>query len=166
MTRRIGSFWMGIDPKTDPEPLRFKSVGEGSRALNQGKVQSSLYEFEGYVVPYMVAVKVGNLRSVQSQETVKRDSRVLMMHQCLCSSWRRLSESNPPFTLIRLSCRFAKPLDSHVCEHRRVKLTTNNDTSVQVLYLTKAFKIRYLSSRFNVSPSTAWTAEKGGQSLY
>jgi chitin synthase len=42
---------LGIDPKLDPEPLLFKSVGEGSKALNYGKVYSGLYEFEGHVVP-------------------------------------------------------------------------------------------------------------------
>ena len=38
---------LGVDPSLDPEPLLFKSVGEGSKALNYGKVYSGLYEFEG-----------------------------------------------------------------------------------------------------------------------
>lgn len=42
---------LGVDPKLDPEPLMFKSVGEGSQQLNYGKVYSGLYEFEGHVVP-------------------------------------------------------------------------------------------------------------------
>jgi chitin synthase len=42
---------LGVDPKLDPEPLLFKSVGEGSKQLNYGKVYSGLYEFEGHVVP-------------------------------------------------------------------------------------------------------------------
>jgi chitin synthase len=40
-----------VDPNVDPEPLLFKSIGEGSKALNYGKVYSGLYEFEGHVVP-------------------------------------------------------------------------------------------------------------------
>jgi chitin synthase len=42
---------LGVDADLDPEPLLFKSVGEGSRALNYGKVYSGLYEHEGHVVP-------------------------------------------------------------------------------------------------------------------
>lgn len=44
---------LGVDPATDPEPLMFKSVGDGSQKLNYGKVYSGLYEFEGHVVPYV-----------------------------------------------------------------------------------------------------------------
>jgi len=50
-TSRIVLDIIGVDPKLDPEPLLFKSVGEGSRAINYGKVYSGLYEFEGHVVP-------------------------------------------------------------------------------------------------------------------
>jgi len=50
-TPRIVLDILGVDPKFDPEPLLFKSVGEGSKALNYGKVFSGLYEFEGHVVP-------------------------------------------------------------------------------------------------------------------
>jgi chitin synthase len=50
-TPRIVLDILGVDPKLDPEPLLFKSVGEGSKALNYGKVYSGLYEFEGHVVP-------------------------------------------------------------------------------------------------------------------
>jgi len=50
-TSRIVLDILGVDPKLDPEPLLFKSVGEGSRAINYGKVYSGLYEFEGHVVP-------------------------------------------------------------------------------------------------------------------
>jgi chitin synthase len=52
-TPRIVLDILGIDPKLDPEPLLFKSVGEGSKQLNYGKVYSGLYEFEGHVVPYV-----------------------------------------------------------------------------------------------------------------
>lgn len=50
-TPRIVLDILGVDPKLDPEPLLFKSVGEGSKAINYGKVYSGLYEFEGHVVP-------------------------------------------------------------------------------------------------------------------
>lgn len=50
-TSRIVLDILGVDPKLDPEPVLFKSVGEGSRAINYGKVYSGLYEFEGHVVP-------------------------------------------------------------------------------------------------------------------
>jgi chitin synthase len=52
-TPRIVLDILGVDPALDPEPLLFKSVGEGSRQLNYGKVYSGLYEFEGHVVPYV-----------------------------------------------------------------------------------------------------------------
>jgi len=51
-TPRIVLDVLGVDPKLDPEPLLFKSIGEGSRQINYGKVYSGLYEFEGHVVPY------------------------------------------------------------------------------------------------------------------
>lgn len=50
-TPRIVLDILGVDPKLDPEPLLFKSIGEGSKQLNYGKVYSGLYEFEGHVVP-------------------------------------------------------------------------------------------------------------------
>lgn len=53
-TPRIVLDILGVDPKLDPEPLLFKSIGEGSKQLNYGKVYSGLYEFEGHVVPYVL----------------------------------------------------------------------------------------------------------------
>lgn len=50
-TPRIVLDILGVDPNLDPEPLMFKSVGEGGAQLNYGKVYSGLYEFEGHVVP-------------------------------------------------------------------------------------------------------------------
>ena len=44
---------LGVNPKTQPEPLMFKSIGDGSKQLNYGKVYSGLYEHEGHVVPYV-----------------------------------------------------------------------------------------------------------------
>ena len=56
-TPRIVLDILGVDPKLDPEPLLFKSVGEGSRQINYGKIYSGLYEFEGHVVPYVLCIK-------------------------------------------------------------------------------------------------------------
>ncbi|KZT06449.1 glycosyltransferase family 2 protein [Laetiporus sulphureus 93-53] len=79
-TPRIVLDLLGIDPKLDPEPLLFKSVGEGSKALNYGKVYSGLYEFEGHVVPYIVVVKVGKpTERTKPGNRGKRDSQILVM---------------------------------------------------------------------------------------
>ncbi|KZV80788.1 glycosyltransferase family 2 protein [Exidia glandulosa HHB12029] len=80
-TPRIALDILGVDPSLDPEPLLFRSIGEGSKQLNYGKVYSGLYEFEGHVVPYVVVVKVGK-PSERSRpgNRGKRDSQVLMMH--------------------------------------------------------------------------------------
>ncbi|TFK47006.1 glycosyltransferase family 2 protein [Heliocybe sulcata] len=79
-TPRIALDILGVDPKVDPEPLLFKSIGEGSRALNYGKVYSGLYEFEGHVVPYMVIVKVGKpTERSKPGNRGKRDSQILVM---------------------------------------------------------------------------------------
>ncbi|KAE9387335.1 hypothetical protein BT96DRAFT_1005213 [Gymnopus androsaceus JB14] len=77
-TPRIVLDILGVDPSLDPEPLMFKSVGEGARALNYGKVYSGLYEFEGHVVPYMVVVKVG--KPMERSKPGKRDSQILVLH--------------------------------------------------------------------------------------
>ncbi|KAI0033324.1 glycosyltransferase family 2 protein [Vararia minispora EC-137] len=79
-TPRIVLDILGVDPKLDPEPLLFKSIGEASRALNYGKVYSGLYEFEGHVVPYVVIVKVGKpTERSKPGNRGKRDSQVLIM---------------------------------------------------------------------------------------
>ncbi|KAF8589601.1 glycosyltransferase family 2 protein [Ramaria rubella] len=80
-TPRIVLDILGVDPKLDPEPLLFKSVGEGSKQINYGKVYSGLYEFEGHVVPYMVIVKIGkpSERSKPGNRG-KRDSQILLLH--------------------------------------------------------------------------------------
>ncbi|KAF8528653.1 chitin synthase-domain-containing protein [Gautieria morchelliformis] len=58
----------------DPEPLLFKSVGEGSKQLNYGKVYSSLYG-------YMVVVKVGKPSArTKPGNHGKRDLQILLMH--------------------------------------------------------------------------------------
>ncbi|TFK33275.1 glycosyltransferase family 2 protein [Crucibulum laeve] len=80
-TPRIVLDILGVDPKIDPEPLLFKSVGEGSKALNYGKVYSGLYEFEGHVVPYMVVAKVGKpTERTKPGNRGKRDSQILLLH--------------------------------------------------------------------------------------
>jgi chitin synthase len=46
-TPRIVLDILGVDQTVDPDPLMFKSVAEGSKQLNYGKVWSGLYEVEG-----------------------------------------------------------------------------------------------------------------------
>ncbi|RUP30296.1 chitin synthase, partial [Jimgerdemannia flammicorona] len=79
-TPRVVLDILGVDPKMDPEPLMFKSIGEGSKQLNYGKVYSGLYECEGHVVPYIVVVKVGKAseRSKPGNRG-KRDSQIICM---------------------------------------------------------------------------------------
>ncbi|TFK63456.1 glycosyltransferase family 2 protein [Pluteus cervinus] len=80
-TPRIVLDILGVDPQLDPEPLLFKSIGEGSKALNYGKIYSGLYEFEGHVVPYMVVVKVGKpTERTKPGNRGKRDSQILLLH--------------------------------------------------------------------------------------
>ncbi|WWD22641.1 hypothetical protein CI109_107134 [Kwoniella shandongensis] len=79
-TPRIVLDILGVDPKLDPEPLLFKSIGEGSKQLNYGKIYSGLYEYEGHVVPYVVVVKVGKPSETSKPgNRGKRDSQVLLM---------------------------------------------------------------------------------------
>ncbi|KIM26865.1 glycosyltransferase family 2 protein [Serendipita vermifera MAFF 305830] len=80
-TPRIVLDILGVDPGLDPEPLMFRSIGEGSKQLNYGKIYSGLYEFEGHVVPYMVVVKVGKPSERQRPgNRGKRDSQILLLH--------------------------------------------------------------------------------------
>jgi chitin synthase len=79
-TPRIVLDILGVDPKIDPEPLMFKSVADGSKQLNYGKVYSGLYEFEGHVVPYIVVVKVGRpSERTRPGNRGKRDTQILLM---------------------------------------------------------------------------------------
>ncbi|GAA5924955.1 uncharacterized protein JCM15063_005776 [Sporobolomyces koalae] len=79
-TPRIVLDILGVDQTVDPDPLMFKSVAEGSKQLNYGKVWSGLYEVEGHVVPYIVVAKVGR-PSERSRpgNRGKRDSQILAM---------------------------------------------------------------------------------------
>ncbi|KAI1314517.1 hypothetical protein EDD11_002033 [Mortierella claussenii] len=79
-TPRIVLNLLGADPNVDPEPLAFKSIGDGSKQLNMGKIYSGLYEHEGHVVPYIVVAKVGK-PSERSRpgNRGKRDSQVILM---------------------------------------------------------------------------------------
>ncbi|KAG8855852.1 hypothetical protein FRB96_006674 [Tulasnella sp. 330] len=80
-TPRIALDILGVDPKLDPEPLLFRSIAEGNKQLNYGKVYSGLYEFEGHVVPYVVVVKVGKPSERQKPgNRGKRDSQILLLH--------------------------------------------------------------------------------------
>ncbi|CAD6587719.1 MAG: hypothetical protein TREMPRED_004832 [Tremellales sp. Tagirdzhanova-0007] len=79
-TPRIVLDILGVDPKLDPEPLLFKSIGEGSKQLNYAKIYSGLYEFEGHVVPYVVVVKVGKPSETSKPgNRGKRDSQVMLL---------------------------------------------------------------------------------------
>ncbi|KAF9438367.1 hypothetical protein BGZ76_008397 [Entomortierella beljakovae] len=79
-TPRIVLNLLGADPSLDPEPLAFKSIGDGSKQLNMGKIYSGLYEHEGHVVPYIVVAKVGK-PSERSRpgNRGKRDSQIILM---------------------------------------------------------------------------------------
>ncbi|CEI86116.1 Putative Chitin synthase [Rhizopus microsporus] len=80
-TPRIVLDVLGYDTKNDPEPLMFKSIGEGSKQLNYGKVYSGLYECEGHVVPYIVIVKVGKASErAKPGNRGKRDSQMICMN--------------------------------------------------------------------------------------
>ncbi|KAF7729902.1 hypothetical protein EC973_003636 [Apophysomyces ossiformis] len=80
-TPRIVLDVLGYDTKNDPEPLMFKSIGEGSKQLNYGKVYSGLYECEGHVVPYIVVVKVGKASErAKPGNRGKRDSQMICMN--------------------------------------------------------------------------------------
>ncbi|GAA5817346.1 hypothetical protein MFLAVUS_010890 [Mucor flavus] len=79
-TPRIVLDILGYDTKNDPEPLMFKSVGEGAKQLNYGKVYSGLYECEGHVVPYIVIAKVGKASErAKPGNRGKRDSQMICM---------------------------------------------------------------------------------------
>ncbi|KAI8976912.1 chitin synthase [Pilobolus umbonatus] len=80
-TPRIVLDVLGYDTKNNPEPLMFKSIGEGSKQLNYGKVYSGLYECEGHVVPYMVVAKVGKASErAKPGNRGKRDSQMICMN--------------------------------------------------------------------------------------
>ncbi|KAI8047961.1 P-loop containing nucleoside triphosphate hydrolase protein [Gilbertella persicaria] len=80
-TPRIVLDILGYDTKIDPEPLMFKSIGEGSKQLNYGKVYSGLYECEGHVVPYIVVAKVGKASErAKPGNRGKRDSQMILMN--------------------------------------------------------------------------------------
>jgi chitin synthase len=58
-TPRIVLDILGVDPSVDPEPLAYRSLGDGNAQLNYAKVYSGLYESKGHTVPFIVVVKVG-----------------------------------------------------------------------------------------------------------
>ncbi|SCV67156.1 BQ2448_5802 [Microbotryum intermedium] len=79
-TPRIVLDILGVDQNVDPEPLMFKSIAEGSKQLNYGKVWSGLYEIDGHVVPYIVIAKVGRpAERSRPGNRGKRDSQILSM---------------------------------------------------------------------------------------
>ncbi|ORZ12657.1 chitin synthase-domain-containing protein [Absidia repens] len=80
-TPRIVLDVLGYDTTQDPEPLMFKSIGDGSKQLNYGKIYSGLYECEGHVVPYLVVAKVGKASErAKPGNRGKRDSQMILMN--------------------------------------------------------------------------------------
>ncbi|OLL22345.1 Chitin synthase 6, partial [Neolecta irregularis DAH-3] len=79
-TPRIVLDILGVDPKIEPPALPFKSVAEGSKQLNYGKVYSGLYEYEGRVIPFLVVVKVGANEKFKPGNRGKRDSQVIVFN--------------------------------------------------------------------------------------
>ena len=79
-TPRIVLDILGVDPQVDPEPLPFKSIANGSKQLNYGKIYSGLFHHEGHSVPFIVVVKVGR-PSERSRpgNRGKRDTQILLM---------------------------------------------------------------------------------------
>ncbi|KAI9100977.1 chitin synthase-domain-containing protein [Phlyctochytrium arcticum] len=83
-TPRIVLDILGVDPKVDPKPFIFQSVGEGDMQLNRAKVYSGLYVTKQglveHTVPYIVVVKVGKESEVAKPgNRGKRDSQLLLM---------------------------------------------------------------------------------------
>ncbi|PHZ09332.1 uncharacterized protein RHIMIDRAFT_315575 [Rhizopus microsporus ATCC 52813] len=69
------------DEDDEPEAFMFKSIGEGSKQLNYGKVYSGVYQHEGHVVPYVVVVKVGKpTERTKPGNRGKRDSQIICMN--------------------------------------------------------------------------------------
>ncbi|GAA5798577.1 hypothetical protein HPULCUR_003982 [Helicostylum pulchrum] len=80
-TPRILLDILGHNEDDDPEALMFKSIGEGSKQLNYGKVYSGVYQHEGHVVPYVVVVKVGkSSERAKPGNRGKRDSQIICMN--------------------------------------------------------------------------------------
>ncbi|ORZ19792.1 chitin synthase-domain-containing protein [Absidia repens] len=80
-TPRIVLDVLGYDTTQDPEALMFKSIGDGSKQLNYGKIYSGLYECEGHVVPYLVVAKVGKASErAKPGNRGKRDSQMILMN--------------------------------------------------------------------------------------
>ncbi|KAJ1642602.1 hypothetical protein LPJ64_005567 [Coemansia asiatica] len=80
-TPRIVLDILGVDPKLDPPPRSFRSIGEGGQQHNMAKVYSGLYEYEGHVVPYLVVAKIGKpSEKSRPGNRGKRDSQMLLLH--------------------------------------------------------------------------------------
>ncbi|KAG0045772.1 hypothetical protein BGZ83_009004 [Gryganskiella cystojenkinii] len=63
------------------EPVSYKALGIGGQQLNQCKVYSGLYEFEGHMVPYLVVAKVGMPNeTAKPGNRGKRDSQLILMN--------------------------------------------------------------------------------------
>lgn len=80
-TPRIVLNILGVSPDEDPEPLMFRSTGEGMLQLNMAKVYSGIYEIKGRDCPFIVVVKVGTPEErFRPGNRGKRDSQLVLMH--------------------------------------------------------------------------------------
>ncbi|KDN43897.1 glycosyltransferase family 2 protein [Tilletiaria anomala UBC 951] len=126
-TPRIVLDILGVDPRIDPEPLMFKSIADGSKQLNYGKVYSGLYEFEGHVVPYIVVVKCGRpSERARPGNRGKRDTQIMMMR------WLNHVHFDAPMSPLELEithqCKNVIGIDPAFYEY---VLTVDADTSVE-----------------------------------
>ncbi|KAJ2378192.1 hypothetical protein IW150_000950, partial [Coemansia sp. RSA 2607] len=72
---------LSVNPKLDPLPRSFRSIGEGSQQHNMAKVYSGQYEYEGHIVSYLVVAKIDKpTEKLRPGNRGKRDSQMLLMH--------------------------------------------------------------------------------------
>ncbi|KAI7907878.1 chitin synthase-domain-containing protein [Cokeromyces recurvatus] len=125
-TPRILLDILGHDEMDDPEPLMFKSIGEGSKQLNYGKVYSGVYQNEGHVVPYIVVVKVGkSTERAKPGNRGKRDSQIICMN--FLNKVHFDSEMSPLELSIYHHIKYIIGIDPHLYEYI---LMVDSDTEV------------------------------------
>ncbi|KAI9474094.1 MAG: chitin synthase [Benjaminiella poitrasii] len=125
-TPRILLDILGHDEHDDPEPLMFKSIGEGSKQLNYGKVYSGVYQHEGHVVPYIVVVKVGkSTERAKPGNRGKRDSQIICMN--FLNKVHFDSEMSPLELSIYYNIKHVIGIDPHMYEYI---LMVDSDTEV------------------------------------
>ena len=58
-TPRIVLDILGVDPYEDPQPVAYRSLGEGTKQMNLAKVYSGLYKTDDHCIPFVVVIKIG-----------------------------------------------------------------------------------------------------------